>query len=486
MADSRPLHVTIESNGQPWDRVRVRELSGRETISQLFSFDLDVACDADHGLPEQALPGAEVCLVFEEGGEEIRRVHGLLGPIRDRLDGTGDHRTYGLRVVPRAFRLTLVETQEIYLGQSIPDILRSKLARQDFGPDELELRLLDRYPAREIVVQYGESDLAFISRLTEHAGISFFFEHRDGRDRLVFTDHPSGFRPAEQAEEVRFRPRGEADDVFSIELVTDLAPTSFIVQDYNYRTPQVDLAACFDIDSGNGGGIVEHGSHVKTPEEAERTARVRAEERLSRQRVYEGRSSRPALHAGSKTTLLEHPRLPGPEPLLLVEIEHRATFPVFSDEAGAGKAVYTNSFRAIPAGTPYRPPRRTPRPALHGVVTGIIQPGPGGEIGGVAQLDAEGRYTVQLHFDTAPPGEQKASHPMRMAQPFAGSSYGMNFPLRPGTEVLVAFANGDPDRPVIVGALYNATSPSPVATANATRNQIKSSSGAVFELGSRS
>lgn len=485
MSDPSTLSAHLESKGERWDHVRVLELSGREAISQLFAFDLEVACGPDHALPEHALPGAEVSLVFEDDGLEVRRVHGVLGPIRDRLDPAGDHRTYRLRVVPRASRLTMVETQEIYLDLSIPDILRSKLEQHNLQPDELELRLMEKYPARELVVQYRESDLALVCRLAEHLGLSFHFEHEGGCDRLVFTDHPAGFRPLERAEQLSFRPRGEAAGVFALELLTDQVPTNYIVQDYNYRTPQVDLTGFFELPSGSGGGVVEHGSHVKTPEEADRLARIRAEERLSQQRVYEGKSSRPALSAGRRATLVDHPRLPGPEPLLFVEVLHEAVFPGFQGAGGSRKPYYTNTFRAIPGGVPYRPPRRTPKPVLQGVLTGVIQPGPNGETGGVAELDSEGRYTVQLHFDTADHEGHKASHRVRMAQPSAGSNHGMHFPLRPGTEVLVAFTNGDPDRPVIVGALYNATAPSPVTLANATRSQLKARTGALFEFGSR-
>lgn len=485
MADTRVVSISIESKGEAWDHVRVQRLSGREAISELFSFDVDVVCDAGHDLPEHALPGDEVSLVIDIDGDEVRRIHGLLGPIRNHLDAPADRATYRLHVVPRVFRLTLVTTQEVYLDRTIPEILKSKLERHDFGPHDFDLRLIGTYAAREIVVQYGESDLAFMRRLAEHAGISFYFEHEDGHDKIVLTDHANGFRPVPGAEEVTFRPRGEADHVYALSVVTDLAPTSYIIQDYNYRTPLVDLSACHDIESGNGGGIVEYGSHVKTPEEAERLARIRAEERVCRQRIYEGKSGAVALSAGRKVTLNEPPRLPGPETMLLVEVTHEATIPVF-DEKSSDKASYSNTFRAIPAAVTFRPERRTPRPRIAGLVTGIIQPGPGGETGGVARLDSEGRYTVQIHFDTADPGEQKASHPVRLAQPFTGSNYGMHFPLRPGTEVVLAFANGDPDRPVIVGALYNAASPSPVVAATATKHQLKSSSGAVFEIGSRS
>lgn len=482
MAETRSVNLFLESNGRAWDGLRVRRLTGREAISELFSFDVDVVCDPGHELPAEAHLGAEITVVFEIDGADVRRVHGVVGAIRDHLD---DIATYSLRVVPRASRLALVETQEIYLDKSIPDIVRAKLERHELLRGGFDFRLLGSYPAREFVAQYQESDLAFVSRLCEHVGISFFFEHHGGSDKMVFTDHPGGFPPAEGAEEAHYRPRGEKIDLFALDVTTGVAPTSYIVQDYNYRTPLVDLSACFDVEQGSGGGVVEYGNHLKTPDEAERIARIRGEERACRLEVYEGKSSIPALHAGGKSTVVDHPRLPGPLPLLLVEVEHEAHVPVFSEESSRG-ASYVNTFRAISASVPWRPARKTPRPRIAGVMTGIIQPGPDGEIGGVAQIDESGRYLVQIHFDTAPPGQQKASHRVRMAQPFAGPSYGMHMPLRRGTEVLLAFTNGDPDRPVIVGALYNAASPSPVVSANATKNQIKASSGAIFEFGSKS
>jgi len=204
-----------------------------------------------------------------------------------------------------------------------------------------------------------------------------------------------------------------------------------------------------------------------------------------------------ALGAGLRTTITDVPPVHGfgagdpakgapsaSEGLLVFEIRHHAELPVFNEKAHT--ASYTNTFRAVPQGFTYRPPRRTPKPVIAGLVTGVIQLGPNGEKGGVAQMDAEGRYWVELHFDTAQPGAQRASHPIRLAQPFAGPSYGMHFPLRRGTEVAVAFSNGDIDRPVIVGALYNAASPSPVVSSNATKHQIKTASGVLFEISSKS
>ncbi|WP_437537797.1 type VI secretion system tip protein TssI/VgrG [Sorangium sp. So ce726] len=481
MEEIHTMTMVLESEGQTWDHVRIHRLSGREAISELFSFHLDVVCDPGQDLPAEAVPGADITLIIEVGGVEIRRIHGVLGPLQDHLDVLDEVASYGLRIVPHASQMTLVETQEIYLDKSIPDIIRAKLGR--YEPLPFEFRLMGTYPAREFVAQYQETDLAFVSRLAEHVGISFFFEHGDGHDKIVFTDHLPGFP---LADELPFRPKGGKRDLFALERTTGVAPSNYIVQDYNYRMPLVELSACVAIEDGNGGGVVEYGNHVKTPEEAELIARVRSEERACRLKVYEGKSGVPTLCAGTKPTVVDHPKLPEPLTLLLVEVEHEATLPHFSGDEPAGGASYLNTLRAVPVSVPFRPARRTPRPRIAGVMTGLIQPGPQGETGGIAHIDSDGRYLVQLHFDTAPPGEQRASHRMRMAQPFAGPNYGIHMPLRRGTEVLIAFTNGDPDRPVIVGALYNAISPNPVVTANATHHQIKSSSGVLFQIGAKS
>ena len=482
MEPAKSLSAYLETDGERWPDVGVRRLTGREAISDLFAFTVDVAVPADRDLAERAYPGATVTIVLERDGFEVRRIHSMVKTVADRFEDTGDYHTYQLKVVPHAFQLSLVQTQEVYLDVTIPEVMKQKLELHGLGADEFELRLTATYPKREIVVQYGESDLDFIRRLAEHVGISFFFEHGGTTDKWVFTDHVDGFGTIEGVEEVHFHSRGEALGVFALGVTTDLVPGTFFVQDYNYRAPLLDPTGEFAADPDAPGGIVEYGSHVKTPEEAKWLAKIRGEERLTRKVLYDAKSSIAALAAGKATKVLDHPRLEGGRRLLLLEVEHHAAFPLFG-EAGADDASYRNTFHAIPAEVLHRPVRSTPKPRMPGVVTGIIQPGPGGEVGGVAKLTEDGRYTVQLHFDTAQHGQQKASHPVRMAQPFAGHGNGMHFPLLPGTEVILAFANGDPDRPVIVGALPNPISPAAIVADEAHTHRIRTSQGVTIQFG---
>ncbi|WP_437589371.1 type VI secretion system Vgr family protein [Sorangium sp. So ce1000] len=471
---SDSLNIRLELSGFSSDLLKVSRLSGREAISQLFTFDVEVACPSEDGVDGQTFAGESVAIVFEQDGVEVRRVHGIVGEVHDMLANLRDFRTYRLRIVPRAFRLTLVETTEISMNKAVPDIIQQKLELVGLSGSDVELRLTGTYPPREFVVQYQETDLAFISRLAEHVGISFFFEHQDGQDTMVFTDG-GGFKPAAGAESVHFREQSDTRDVFEIEARSRLVPSVYVARDYNYRQPMLDLTSEHVLPTGYAGGIIEYGGHYKTPAEGKALAQVRAEERQATQLVYAGRTAVPALGAGARSTLEGHPTLESLD-LLFVEVEHRATLLTGSDEPRR----YLNTFRAIPGRNTYRPPRVTPTPRISGVVTGIVDAGPGGGSNN-AEIDDQGRYMVRFLFDTGAAGGV-SSRPVRMLQNHAGANYGTHFPLKPGTEVLIAFVNGDPDRPVIVGAAPNPLTPSPVNSANRSTHRIKTQGGIVFDL----
>ena len=483
------LEVQLESPDFSCDDVRIRKLSGREAISRLFSFDVEIVCLDRDALDGNALIGSSVTIVFLRRGLEVRRVHGMIAEVDDMLASLAEQRAFRLRVVPRAHRLTLIEMLEIFMGAeraglptlgiSVPEIIQSKLALVDLEADT-ELRLIGEYPKREFVVQYKETDVAFVSRLAEHVGISFFFEHKEDRDVIVFTDHQGGFPHIEGVDSVPFRARGEARDVFHLEAKQRVIPKVFVMRDYNYRHPQLDLTSDpHTVKVGYGGGVVEYGAHFKTKEEGTRLAQIRAEERLAEQLVFTGRSDLCAFGAGMRVTVEGHPMLDRLE-LLLVEVEHEVSQVVVG--SGSEQAFsYVNTFRAVPADRTYRPPRVTPKPQIHGLLTGIIDPGPGGT-DRVAQLDDQGRYTVRFLFDTAAPGERPASRPVRMVQNHAGENHGTHFPLKPGIEVVLAFIDGDPDRPIIVGAVPNPTTPSPINNRVATIHRIKTGAGITIDL----
>lgn len=474
----RRMEVRLESDQFPSDRLQIREIRGRERISRPFEFEVLVAAPAEEPLSPRSFAGARAALIFiDEDRVERRRVFGMIAEVVDLLNTESDLATFRLRFVPRTFRLGLVRLQEIYMNKTLQEIVEQKLDL--VGLDgESAFRLRGEDPDREFVVQYDETDAAFVSRLTEHVGWSFFFDHADGFDRVVFTDHNDGFPVIDGGPNVPFRSRGDGTDVYHLELRTRLIPALFAVGDFNYMKPQLDLSSTCEIQIGYGGGVIEYGTHHLTADEGAVFARVRAEELQVDARVFRGEADVCTLAAGSRFTLTGHPRLDDIE-LLVVSVEHHLKQVAFGsgDEEGGYRAV----FEAIPAAVPYRPPRETPRPRIHGVVSGIIEADPGVETA-QAWIDDQGRYLVRMLFDTAAPGERKASLPIRMAQAHSGPGYGIHFPLRPGAEVLVTFLHGDPDRPVIVGSVPNAATPTPVVDKDATLHRIRTWSGVLVEI----
>jgi type VI secretion system secreted protein VgrG len=459
--------------------LQIHRLRGREAISRPYEFEIEIVTFGDEPLDDVAVAGAEADLVFEGEGGEARRFPGMVSEVDDLFSTEPRLRRYALRLVPRAHRLEMVETQEVFTDVSVPEILQQKLDLVQLG-DQLQMKLVGTYPKRDFIVQYRETDLAFVRRLAEHLGISFYFRHDGDGERIVFTDQASGFAPVEGAESIPFRARGDARDVFELRALHRVVPAYYAVRDYNYRTPQVDVTGEHELSSGFAGGVIEFGAHHKTPEEAKAMAKVRAEERLASQLVYAGRSGVPALAAGMRVKIDDHPDL-GSIDVIVTEVEHSATL-VVGAKGASDPPGYANAFRAIPADRTYRPPRTTPKPRIAGLVTGIVDPGPAGPGVKYAQLDDQGRYLVRFLFDTTPPGERPASRPVRMIQNHAGENYGTHFPLKPGVEVVIGFIDGDPDRPLIVGAVPNPIKPSPVTNANAGIHRVKTSTGITVDM----
>jgi type VI secretion system secreted protein VgrG len=477
------IEVHLESPDFPCDRIRVRALRGTEEIGRLFAFDVTLVSLDPGGPGATDLIGCAVVLIFSEHGAEVRRMCGMVSRAVDMLETETEHFTYRIQVVPRAFRLSLVHTQDVFVDVSVPDIVRAKLALVGLDRDHtfrLHPGAEKRYPKREFVIQYQESDLDFISRLIEHVGISFHFAHDESGDRIVFTDYNAGYPAGPPGGKARFSTRGDTTEIHRLQVAAEVIPALYAIGDYNYEKPLVDLTATCEAPEGFGGGVMEYGSNVKGPEESAVLARVRAEEHQTRSVVFEGEADICTLTAGSRFHLSGHPRVPDCE-LLVTRAEHRIENATFGGGTG-DESSYTNVFRAIPVEAAFRPARTAPRPRIPGVLHGIVEAEPGVQTDRPF-IDQHGRYIVRVLFDTSEPGERKRpSLPIRMAQAHSGNNYGIHFPLRPGTEVLLVFTGGDPDRPMIVGSVPNAITPTPVVDRIATYHRIRTASGVIIEI----
>jgi type VI secretion system secreted protein VgrG len=472
-----PRNVTalIASNELSCDGLDITRLVARERISQLYEIEVDLVARQATATDGPSMIGAAVLIGFTADGAVERVIPGVVAEAVDRIDPISELRSYRLKIMPPAYCLTLVKLQEVFQG-TVPHIIGRKL--EQCGVDH-EFRLVETYPEREYVAQFAETDLDFVSRLTEHLGISYYFTLTRERALMVFVDDNAHFIDAKETLAIPFRARGDRVDVFRFEAAAHMTPSLYLVSDYNYRTPNVELVGRCENPNGSGGGTIEYGVHVKTADEAQALARVRGQGLECRRVQFIGESDRAEISAGLMFSLDGHPHL-GDRELLVTEVEHRIE--QVATGGTAGTLAYGNSFRAIDAATPYRPEVRTPVPKVHGLMSGVVMPAPGSNAT-LPWLDDQGRYRIQLLFDTLAAGEtEKSIRPLRMIQAHAGPGYGSHFPLRPGVEVMLGFVNGDVDRPVIVGAVPNTVTPSPISDSTAMRHRIRTASGVMIEF----
>ncbi|MBI2900914.1 MAG: type VI secretion system tip protein VgrG [Planctomycetes bacterium] len=484
-------YLTFYGDAVEAHTLMVTSLQGREAVSSLYRFEVDLVSnradiDSAKMLAQPAWIGIKEAMAGAKGGApQIRtlQIHGALASF-EQFDSRGDGKAglnwviYKAVFVPRVWRLSLDLRSRIFLDATVPEIVESILKDAGFekGKD-YEFRLARKdYAKREYVVQYGESTWSFVSRWMEHEGISYHFLQGDRGETLVIGDGPDCFGPVLGMASVSYRPRiqlpkgwMEEETIAEFSSLRRRVPAGVILKDYNYRN-DADLKADSPISEGGAGTLYEYGDHYKDPAEGKRLAQTRAEELRCREHVFSGRSDVRSFRAGAVSQLEGHYRQDLNQRYLLTEVTHSAEQTLVLGQRSTSQA-YVNTFTCIPATVPFRPARATPKPKVAGLLNARIDAAGEGEY---AEVDAEGRYKVVFPFDLSGRGGGTATRWVRMAQPYLGAGFGMHFPLHKGTEVVVAHVNGDPDRPIIVGAVATPKAPSPVVDKNSTQCVLKS------------
>ena len=454
-------------------KLTFQRLVGFDEVSEGFAFTVSLlGADLDVDVPAML----DRPMAIEAGTESPRWFHGRVAAFRlVKLDGHLAH--YEAELRPWLWKLGLTHDCRIFQNLGVVEIIEQVFAK--YPEATFEKRLRGSYPPRDYCVQFDESDLAFVRRLMEHEGIFYFFEYSEAAHTLILTDTMAKLETAPGCASLPF---GIADAwrddeaLLTWEVTSALLPRTYVHTDYDFEKPGLSLLTQSEAEPKAGAFAGEHyrqpGAHLDLgPGEA--IAAIRREELQAPHLRIRATGTVRGLAAGHVFALTSHPRDDQNARYLVLRAEYRVLSPGFAPESGEGAEPYRAEFRVAPAAIPYRPPRATPRPVMRGPQTATVV-GPAGE---EIFTDAHARVKVQFHWDRLGKRDENASCFVRVSSAWAGAGWGFIQIPRIGQEVIVDFLDGDPDRPIITGRVYNAAEPPPYGLpGSATQSGWKSKS----------
>ncbi len=393
--------------------------------------------------------------------DQLRPLDALCAEIR-QLPGDATAERYNLLLRPWLWWLTLASNNRVFQNLTTSDIVTSIFDEHGFS--DYELQLTGSYTPREYCVQYGETDFAFVSRLLEEEGIFWFFTHAEGAHTLVLGDSNDAFPPCPNASTIAYlgQQMGERElhGIRSGQICRQAVSGVYRATDYEFTTPTTSLYGQAEAVAGPL-SVYEHpgGYTAKARGDALGTMRVNA--LRSQESRFIGESDCRWLVPGHSFTLSGHEDDTANIEWVLTRVSHEADH-----------SSYRNRFEAIPKSTNYRPPRSTPKPRMH-TQTAIVV----GKAGEEIWTDEYGRIKIQFPWDRTGADDETRSCWVRVVLPWSGKGFGMQFIPRIGQEVIVTFIDGDPDRPLVTGCVYNGDNALPYELpTNQTQSGIKTNS----------
>lgn len=449
---NRPIQISTTLGA---DVLLLAGFSGREAISEPFEFKVRMLSESGDIAAKDILRTAATISIQLPSGK-LRYLNGVF---RDFSRGGYDVRNklYGYEgtLVPSLWFLSLGWNCKIFQTMSVPDIVEQVL--KDNGVTDYELTVGGTYPTRDYCVQYRESNFNFISRLLEEEGISYYFAHSDSQHTLKIVDADISVGECTE-NEVSYSTTSEEGTVqpstiFFLVSADQVYTPAIALTDYNFETPSMNLLASAKTINKTSGAEerFDYPGGYQDTSDGTRYGDVRIAEQETFASLIRGRGNCASFTSGYQFTLADHFRDTVNQTYLLTSVQHQAEIADYTSGDTEG-VEYSNSFSAIPSEVDFTPPRRARKPVVYGTQTAVVVGASGEEI----YVDKYGRVKVQFFWDREGQKDEKSSCWIRVAQIWAGKNWGWMTIPRIGQEVVVDFLEGDPDRPLIVGRVYNA------------------------------
>jgi type VI secretion system secreted protein VgrG len=471
---------------------RLAHLAGREQISRPFEYQLllygSEAAGADGVLDTDRILGQPLTVTFNgvEGGG-ARHINGIVTEFAYLGYGQRFHE-YRAVLRPSLWLLTRRADCRVFQKKSTPDIFVEVCGHA--GKINFREALSGRYEPWDYRVQYRETDFDFLSRLLEHEGIFYYFEHSPGKHVMVLTDDVGKLKSVSGYDEVPYYPpssssaQRERDHLYSWSFSKSFQPAAFASLEYNFETPGAAARAASAVPNRKDSSkfeIFEYpaGARDLTSAGVEKLAKVRAEQFQAAQSVARSDGDAAGLGTGQLFKLKGYPHADFNKKYLIISsaldvtVDSGPAVGTVREPTRAGPLQFAIAIESVDAAAPFRPERVTSKPLIQGSQTARVVGPSGKEI----WTDKYGRVKVQFHWDRVGKSDDSSSCWVRVASTWAGKSWGALHVPRVGQEVVVSFLEGDPDRPLVIGSVFNAEQMPPYdLPGSATRSGLKSRS----------
>jgi type VI secretion system secreted protein VgrG len=459
------------------DQLMIKDATVREELGRMSVMDLDLLSpDENLALDDLLGRGFSVELVLD--GDKSRYFHGIVAEC-SQIGRLGRYARYSAKVVPWLWFLTRTSDCRIFQQKSVPDIIKSVF--REHGTSDFEDSLSGSYSPRDYCVQYMETDFDFVSRLMEEEGIYYFFKHEQDKDTLVLCDAAGAHSATPGCENVSYYPpsdnvKREEDTIDHWLLSHSMQSGKLTHTDFDFIKPRTSLLAQHSgagtYPKGDAEVFAYPGGYL-TVGDGSKYAQRRLEALQQQHERAVGSGNVRALAVGALFSLENYPRDDQNREYLVVSSIHHFGGMDFQSGVSHASADVTVTFEAIPSKQPYRSLSTTRRARVAGPQTAIVV----GKAGEEIYTDQYGRVKVQFHWDRVGKRDENSSCWVRVSQAWAGKNWGSIHIPRIGQEVIVSFLEGDPDRPIITGRVYNAAEMPPYdLPANQTQSGIKSRS----------
>lgn len=467
------------------------ELKGEETLSEPFSFTL-IGRTFKGQLSFDDLIGQEIGLTLALGEQATRHFHGHVGEIESlqtpippyKEKSTPEGHIYKIVLHPLFGLLQQTQDCRIFQNLSTLDIVKKILSEHKVIFSDKTKQYGKKI--REFCVQYNESHFHFVSRLLEEEGIFYFFTYTASEHRMILADDLDIFQmissPKEIIFERSFSHTPYLNHMLKFKKCQHVVPGGFGLNAFHYEKPETKLYTKVGGSKATlSGNIYEYPGLYTVREDGEKLVKTRLEAKEFNKLLWKGTSTVPALYAGAKCQLKNHPDPALNASYTVFSLQHHfgwrdaeeKTMPLTKDMQGKQKEqFYQNDGVFFPALTSFRPLQKTPKPRILGTQTAVVT----GKAGEEIWTEELGRIKVKFHWDIHGEPDEKSSCWIRVSTPWAGHGWGAFVTPRIGQEVVISYIEGNPDFPLVVGCVYNGAHHPPYPPTEATKSTFKSHS----------